>query len=89
MKITIILISILMFAGCSGAGHHYKEYYPTGALKVKEDTDFMNFMVTNKRKGIDAETSRVKLKVGVSDTAPDANSVKAIVEGTVEGLKVF
>lgn len=87
MKTIITLLFVTLMAGCSGGGYHYREYDSRGNLTVKEDLDFLNFMVIADRKGITAKTDRLDIIVGASNTKPDPNAIEAAFEGAVRGLK--
>ena len=81
-----MLALMVCLAGCSGGGYHYRQYKGT-ELVISEDIDFLNVLVINKRKGITAESERFKCIVGASNTQPDANSLEAIAEGAIKGIK--
>lgn len=83
-----LLVLSLLITGCSWQGQKHQEFDGKD-ITINSEWWSMRFLWMSG--GIESQTETPYYKSGanIKTSVSDANSVKAIVEGTVEGLKVF
>ena len=83
--VAVLTMVVWCFSGCSGAGSHNNTsltfYRPDGTVSCevidKDSVDFLNVLVTSKRKGVYVPTKYGYVMVGDSNTVPEDITVKA------------
>lgn len=89
-KITIKVICSLIMClstGCSSFVYSYEQQDQKNKQKSKENISFQDVLVKSHRQGVDIKTKNANIVIKESKSTPDPNSIKAITEGVVEGVK--
>ena len=83
------LVIILLFTGCSSRRYIRESFDPAGNLKERIEIKAEQFILKSKLEQIYARTDKTgkEFSVGEVNQTPDADSVKAITEGVITGLR--
>ena len=86
ITLTVCFLIMIFSISCSSFVYSYKQRDTENKQDTKENISFQDVLVTSHRGGVDIKTDRAHIVIEESRSTPDSNSIKAIIEGIIEGV---